>query len=570
MRSNLRRGSRCPSHVATRCALPLVLFAWTIGPPAAVFARVAPALADIVNAGLGAAPPEVRRGDPREAMAGFLDACQRGRFDLAAFYLDLGGVPPQRQREEGGRLARRLMLTLQRTVWVDPEKLSNEPLGTPEPGVPEAEQRIATIEIRHHRTDLFLARRLDPALGQVWTISQTSVAQIDQLYGARGYGWLGDHAPAFLFAVALAGLQLWQWLALLLGLALGWIAARYLGRLALMLGRRLGAQVTQRWDEVAVQALQGPLGLFLWAGMLALVARWLGLAPEAWTIARAICRLLVLWGVGWFLLRLVDLAARRVRQTAGTADAVKLGFLPMAVRFAKGVAVVLVGLAALDVIGINVLAILAGLGLGGVALAFAAQKTLENVFGTISIAGDRPFEVGDYVTIGDETGTVEDVGFRSTRLRTLARTLVTIPNGVVASGRVENFSARDRILYRPTIGLAYGATTAQVAYVVDEVSRLLADHPKVFPGDRRVRFAGFGASALQIEVYCAITTRDWAEYTTIVEDLNFAIAGIVEFAGCQFALPGRAGYARQPRPSDPDRERAIEAALARRHQGKRP
>ncbi len=498
--------------------------------------------AEPLDVGLGPIPAGVKRGTPREALGGFIRACQQGRFGLAAHYLDLEAIPPGEQPREGALLARRLMLALQRTGGVDLDRVSKAPLGAPEAGLPENEERFAVVRVSHQPVELLLTHRWDPELGHVWMISRDTVARIDELYEAHGYGWIGDRAPLIFFAMSFAGLQLWQWLALAVGLVVAWVMSRYLGRWAVALSHRVARRTPFAWDDTIAGALDGPLGLLLWAGILAVVARWLGLAPEAWVIARQICKLLVLVGVGWFLLRLVDLGANRIRQTAGTGETVKLGFLPMAVRFAKVTAVILVGLAALDVIGLNVLAILAGLGLGGVALAFAAQKTLENVFGTISIAGDRPFEVGDFVTIGEDSGTVEDVGFRSTRLRTVGRTLVTIPNGVVAAGRVENFTARDRIMYNPALGLAYETSPAQLSYVIGEIKRLLASNPRVFQEGNRVRFASFGQSSLNVEVWCWISTRDFVEYTGIVEDLNFAIVEIVHRAGTSFALPSRAVY----------------------------
>ena len=526
--------------------------------------------AEPLDAGLGPIPDSVRRGNPRETMAGFLDACQQGRFDLAAFYLDLNAISPQNQRVEGERLARRLMLALQRTVWADPEKLSSEPLGAPETGIPENEQRFATIPTHHRHIDLLLFHRWDAELGDVWTVSRDTVARINILYDFHGYGWVGDHAPLVLFAVTFAGLQLWQWLALVVGLAAGWIASRYLGRFLLAISQRIATRTLARWDDVLVQALHGPLGLLLWAGMLVVVTPWLGLTPGAHTLATDLCRLLALTGLGWLLVRLADAAAAHLRATAGPTNPVGLGFLPMFTRFAKAGIVILIGLAALDVIGIKVLTIVAGLGIAGIAVAFAAQKTLENVFGTISIAGDRPFQVGDFISIGSDTGTVEDVGFRSTRLRTVGRTVVTIPNGVVVAGRVENFSARDRIVFNPTIGLAYGATATHVAHVLEEINRLITEQPKVFAADRRVRLKELGDSAIEVEVFCWIATQSWDEYTQVVEELNLAIMRIVELAGCQFALPGRFGYASQPGAGDAERERAISEAEARRGQPAKP
>jgi MscS family membrane protein len=496
--------------------------------------------AEPLDIGLGPIPDSVQRGTPREAAAGFLAACQAGRFDLASFYLDLGEIPPERQRDEGERLARRLMLTLQRTGWVDPDKLSDDPLGAPESGVPENEQLFGVVKVGHQPVELLLAHRFDAELGQVWTVSQETVAQINRLYEAHGYGWLGDHAPVALFSVSLADLQLWQWLGILVGLLVSWFVSRYLGRWAVRLLRHVVRRTVMQWDDAVVSALDGPAGFLFWAGTLVLVARWLGLTPAAWVVARYLCKLLALAGIGWFLVRLVDDGALRVRETA--RDRSLVGFLPVAVRIAKAFVVALLGLAALDVIGINVMAGLGALGIGGVALAFAAQKTLENLFGTAAIAGDRPFEVGDFVAIGQDTGTVEEIGFRSTRLRTVARTRVTVPNGVIAAGRIENYTARDRILYNPVLTLVYSTNEAQLTAVIEGVKRVLGSHPKVYREEYRVRFAAFGENALRVEVWSWITTRDYLEYTAVVEELNFAIARVVREAGSDFAFPSRTVY----------------------------
>jgi MscS family membrane protein len=522
--------------------------------------------AEPLDVGLGPIPADIQRGTPREAVAGFLAACQEGRFDLAAYYLDLGAIPQERQSVEGARLARRLMLVLQRTGWVSPDKLSNESLGTPETGVPENEQLFGVVEVRHQPVELLLAHRSDAELGNVWTVSQDTVAQIDRLYDAHGYGWLGDHAPLVLFTIAISDVQLWQWMAILAGLLASGLLSKYLGHWLARLLQRVARRTAVGWNEAVAWALDGPTAYLLSAVFLLLVARWLGVTPEAWKVVRYTSKLLALGGIGWFLVRLVDATAARVRETAKQGSQVGLGFLPMTVRFAKFVIVVLVLLATLDVVGVNVLSAMVGLGLGGVAIAFAAQKTLENLFGTASIASDRPFEVGHFVTIGQDSGTVEEVGFRSTRLRTLGRTVVTIPNGLIASGRVENFSARDRIMYNPVLKLTYAATAAQLAYVVDEIKRLLRSHPKVFQGEQRVRFSAFGESSLLVEVWCWVETRNFIEYTRVVEELNFAILEIVERAGTSFALPGRAVHLAKDGVTDAARVREIEKEVERRRE----
>lgn len=491
-----------------------------------------------INAGLGPAPVEIRRGTPREALAGFFSTWRAGRFGLAAHFLDLSGIPPELQAAQGARLARRLNLALQRVVWVDLGQISNAPLGSPEAGVPDDQETFATVKIGLHPVELRLCHRWDVELGNVWLVSPETVAWIDRLYARHGYGWIGDHAPVMLFAVQFGGLQLWQWLALAAGIAAGWVVSRWLGRWVVRAAKRLAARTESGWDDALVRALDGPAALVIWALFLLAVSPWLGFSPAVRTFAFMVCKLLAVSGIGWLSLRLVDVTVDYLR-TARSDNQVGIGFLPILARFGKMLAFALLVLAALDVVGVNVLGVVAGLGLGGIAVAFAAQKTIENMFGAASIAGDRAFQVGDFVSIGSDVGNVEDVGLRSTRLRTLARTLVTIPNGVVVAGRIENFTARDRILFNPTVGVVYGTTAEQMRSIRDAIMRRLEEHPRVHQPDHRVRFRSFGDSSLNIEVLCWVATQEFAEFLEVAEELNFAIAEEVERAGSSFAFPTR-------------------------------
>ncbi|MCU0291849.1 MAG: mechanosensitive ion channel family protein [Thermoanaerobaculaceae bacterium] len=501
--------------------------------------------AEPVNPGLGAVPSEVLRGTPRETMAGFFDAWHAGRFDLGAFYLDLGAIPPDQQAAEGARLARRLNLALQRTLWLDLDTVSNLPLGAPEAGIPENEERLGTVKLGRREVELRLSHRWDPELGHVWLVSQATVSLIDRFYKAHGYGWPGDHAPVVLFSVSFGGLQLWQWATLLVALGVGWVLSRLLGHWLVRLAARLAARTTVTWDDALVRALDGPTGLVLWSLVLVAVSPWVGLSPTVRQVVFTICKLLGVFGFGWMALRLVDTTAEHMRQGSGVDNKVGMGFVPIFVRFGKALVFVLLALLSLDVIGINVVGVMAGLGLGGLAVAFAAQKTLENVFGAVAIAGDRPFQIGDFVTIGTDQGTVEDVGMRSTSLRTLARTLVSIPNGVVVAGRIENYSARDRIVYNPTIGLTYDTRPGQLRAVLDGFREVLRAHPRVFQESFRVRFRAFADSSLNVEVLCWVATGDFDEYLEVVEELNFSFAEVVEKAGSSFAFPTRTVVVRQ-------------------------
>jgi MscS family membrane protein len=525
-----------------------------------------PAVRGGLNDGLGEAPVTVHRESPRASFAGFMTMARRGEFETAAHFLDLDGVRPAEQVERGGMLARKLMLVLVRRGWISAGSVSNDPAGAPESGVPIDEEVLARPTVAGREAPIVMARVHAGELGPVWVFSPETVAGIAALYDEHGYGWIGEVIPRAFFAVSFAGLQLWQWTALLLIIAVGFAVGRVLARVAVSVLSAGARRTTATWDDAVVRTLNGPLGIILWGAILAGVAPWVGLSDSAHAITQMIFRLIILLGFGWLLFRSVDASAGYLKEVAGEENQVAMGFIPILARVGKALIIVLVLLASLDVIGVKVVTVLAGLGLGGLAIAFAAQKTLENLFGAFAIAGDRPFRVGEFVTIGDVTGTVEDVGLRSTRVRTIQRTLVTIPNSAVSSDKVVNFAARDRMLYNPTIGVVYGSSAAQLTYIVDEIRKVLLRHSRIFQEAHRVRFKGFGASSLDIEVFSWIETRDFNEFTAIAEELNFAIARIVESSGTSFAFPSQTVYLSRDGGLDPERQREIAAEVERRRE----
>ncbi len=192
--------------------------------------------------------------------------------------------------------------------------------------------------------------------------------------------------------------------------------------------------------------------------------------------------------------------------------------------------------------------LLAGLGIGGIALALAAQKTVENLFGSIAIGVDQPFRVGDFVKVEDVLGTVEAIGMRSTRIRTLDRTVVTIPNGKLSDSKAETFAARDRLRLLVNLGLSYATTEAQLRRVLDEVEAALRARPRIWPDGVSVRFTEFKESSLNVEVMAWFQYTDWGDFTRERQELFLRFMRIVEEAGTSLAFPTRSvQLSREPR-----------------------
>jgi MscS family membrane protein len=181
--------------------------------------------------------------------------------------------------------------------------------------------------------------------------------------------------------------------------------------------------------------------------------------------------------------------------------------------------------------------VLAGLGIGGIAIAFAAQKTLENLFGGISVLADEVIRVGDYCRFGDRTGTVEDISLRSTRVRTDARTELSIPNGTLATMNIENFTRRDKILFSPVLAIRYETTADQLRYLLAEIRRMLYEHPKVESDSASIRFANFDSSALRLEISSYVLTRDSNEFIADPRRPVAAHHGYRRKFGQRFRLP---------------------------------
>ena len=192
--------------------------------------------------------------------------------------------------------------------------------------------------------------------------------------------------------------------------------------------------------------------------------------------------------------------------------------------------------------GINITAALAGLGVGGIAVALAAQKTLENVIGGVSLIADQALRVGDFLSLGDVQGTVEDVGLRSTRIRTLERTLVSLPNGQIANMKLETISVRDKFWFHPVIGLRYETTPVQLRTILSNFRESLRRHPNVDPSSVRVRFIRFGAFSLDVDIFAYASADDWSNFLEIQEELLFGIIDVVHMAGAGIAFPSQTTY----------------------------
>jgi MscS family membrane protein len=480
------------------------------------------------------------RATPNGTLFGLLQAVQSDKLDVAAQYLQLSS---SKRQTIGPELASQLKQVLDRGFVGSLKAVSTNPEGTAQPGLPSNKERIGTLSVGDSEVDVILAHVDDPeGPGKIWLFSQETLNRIPELYESLQSQEVERHIPTSLVRTQFLGMSAWQWLAMLLGIPLsagvGWILLQILA-----IPRRIWERARNLPRNPAISALKDPVWVTLAVIAHGLIVSALRLPLIHRHYYYRASGIVFIAALAWVILRFLTwiLEEYRNRKLArGTADTGTLFILSQ--RVAKTVIVIIAGLAILSVLGLDLTTALAGLGIGGLAIGFGAQKTIENLFGGASVLADEVIRVGDSCNFAGRVGTVEDISFRSTRIRTVERTELSIPNGTLGTMNIENLTRRDKILFNPTLGLRFETTPDQLRYVLAECRRLLYEHPKVETASARVRFAALLESSLSLELFSYVLTKDFAEFTAIREDLLLRIMDIVAQSGTGFAFPSRTLY----------------------------
>ena len=476
------------------------------------------------------------RTTPRGTVLGFLSAIRKGDNELAAQYLNT-----RLRGKTATDLAHQLFVVLDRRLPARLNQLSDQPEGSLSDPLKPDQERVGTISSDAGNVDIILERVDREKLGPLWLFSSKTLDAIPDLYEEVNVVSVDRVLPEFLVRTRFLGILMFNWVAVFVGIPLFYLLTALLTRLLSRLIGQLRRRRYRRSDLPNPEVLPKPIRLLL----LAFVIRWLltelGLplfARQAWfsaasmmTIAGCVWLLIVLngWGEQYIRRRL------RVRNLTGATSMLRL-----ARRAADGLFIFAGLLVTLYHFGVNPTAALAGLGVGGIAVALAAQKTLENIIGGVSLIFDEVAQVGDMLKVGDTLGTVEDIGLRSTRIRTLDRSVISVPNGHIANMTLENLTSRDKFWFHPILCLRHGTTSSQVQAVLDGVRSLLQDSQLVNPDSLRVRFLRFGFSSLDVEVFAYVPAHDWNQFLEIQEGLLLRIMASIESAGVQIALPSQA------------------------------
>jgi len=353
--------------------------------------------------------------------------------------------------------------------------------------------------------------------------------------------WLSERLPWL--DLQLFGNELWRGLAAMCTLLAAFVLHRLLKRRVMTTLRRLSARTRTPLDDLIVDAIDAPFTYLFAITGLFVASRWLilaaALADPLWSLYRIAAVTCLGWACLRFATRLTDLFARRARETASQLDD---SLVPLIGQVARMIIIVLLLVLVLRELGFDVSGIVTGLGVGGLAFALAAKDTLANWFGALMIFTDHPFDIGHWIKTSTLEGTVEEIGMRSTRVRTFAKTVVSVPNSALANDVVENLSRMPLRRVTFTLGVTYGTTPAMMRESIARIEGLLKNHPQVDQGLIMVRFTEFGESSLNILIYYFTTTTKWAEFLTIRGEINLAIMEALAEIGVTVAFPSRSVY----------------------------
>jgi MscS family membrane protein len=511
---------------------------------AAVLLSAASALPLSAQLGIGSrpaqdtAPTVVSPASPRAAVEEFLRHANAGDWDKAAEFLSV----PAAQRDRAPLLAKRFKTVIDQRLALDVATVSplitGDTLDGDLPG-----DRIAELSARGGRSEpLRLVRRSGPPVH--WEFSQATVAQIDSWFDALGNPWIRERVPGTLMGEGPFNVYWWQWIGLGLAIPILVLLAWVLGAMLRNVLGRIARRTVSDWDDVLLENLRGPFRL--WAAALAGTPLFgvLELNPRADAFLLSSTRGLALIALFWGLLRLIRIAQNRLQNAAWETGqgAQARTLVPLLGNILRVTLAIIALLVALAQFGYPVGTLLAGLGIGGIAVALAAQKTVEHLFGSVSLAADKAFRVGDWVRAGTTEGEVQRIGLRSTSFRTIDRTVVRVPNGRLADERIETFGERDRTLLRTDIDLTYDTTPEQITRIRDGLEAALRAHPQIWPDTVRVHVVAFTDSAIRLNVVSWFQTTELNEFLAIRHDVLMQFMHVIREHGATFAYPSRTVY----------------------------
>ncbi len=474
----------------------------------------------------------IDQSTPRKAWESFSRACWDQDYDLA------GLVLRPRKDEDTRTLAKKFCEVAHHLLRVNPSQLSDEPFGKKigeGDSYGEITESVGQI-LGTSSADDIVRLRLKRETKQ-WFFHYQVLGNIDRWYKMLDDQWLRSRLPSFLQKQGPLNLSLWQWLALPFMLLLAFILGFIIVLLLRLSIRPFLKPEHALWNPDLPNRLKRPLRLFLAAifAQIALPLLYINLRVQE--VLEGFLHLVSAWAGVWVLLRMLHLIGEHI----GSSSWMKVHpnvqhIVPLGLRAAKFLLFLIGVVLSIRALGYSITSLVAGLGIGGVAVVFAAQKTLEQIFGGIVLSVDQPMRVGDQVKVGEFTGVVEYIGLRSTRIRTPDRTMLTIPNGKLAEMNIESLAARDRIRSVNTLKLEYSSKVSQIQSLLTAIKNQLSTYPKIWPHEIQVFLKALGEHSLEIEINFWLQTTEFLEFAKMRQEILLEILTLVEKQGTLLAI----------------------------------
>lgn len=393
----------------------------------------------------------------------------------------------------------------------------------------------AAIAPHPERPDIVVARGADGK----WRFTRASIERARSLGERQRHmlEQLGKKLPPALQGT-LFGVQTWQYLALLAVLLFAMVARKIIAFVIANRIARMADRLGQAWASHTIAAFASPGATILMAGMLRIAYPTMGLPVHAAHAMAIVARVLVVVSIVWTSYRMVDVLAARMAKRAEQTDS-KLDdqLVPLVQRMLKIVVVAAGGVFILQNLDIDVGSLLAGLGIGGLAFALAAKDTVANFFGSVMIFVDKPFQIGDWIRMGDHEGVIEEVGFRSTRVRTFYNSLITVPNAKFTESAIDNLGRRQYRRVNVTLNLTYGTTPEQMQAFVEGTRAIIRANEYTRKDYYEVHMSGFGAHSLDVMVYFFLCVDSWSSELRERHRVFLEIMRLAKDLKVSFAFP---------------------------------
>jgi len=493
---------------------------------------------------------------PLEAMLLMREATKAQDWDRAAEFLDTRYLPEELEQWEPRELLRALGYVFGQQNIIDITKLSDSPQGDLDDGLPSYRDQIGSVLISSGEVPIYLQRVPDGKGGKVWKISNATAAKIPEMWQELGYSPVAIYISQLLPEMRFMGMDNWQLAATVVFFIIAWPIAA----LASYLLMRLVLLIPNGFPKGIKRFFKVPFRIFAFIFIARTLIDQLGLSLTARVYLESSGVDYIAYTV--LLLGIMSLVRDyQIRKMEREGKAHYAALLRPFTTIAKTLVITGIALFWADQAGYNMTTILAGLGVGSLAVALAAQKTLENVIGAITLYTAQPVKPGDFCRFGTVKGTVEEIGLRSTIIRTLNRTLLVVPNSIFSSVEVENYSSRDRIRYYREVQLQM-STADQLRVILGRLRQLFYTHPMVLQETVSVRFEHIDAATARLRIDAGVPTKDFQEYLAVAEDLNLHIVELVHDTGAIFSGPGQVLQVREFYQAPESKMAEVEATLA--------